>query len=86
MKSKCTECVWIGDSEDMLSAQNPFEEIPDLLYACPKCRSINSVVAACDEPGCTAGGTCGTPVLDGYRWTCGKHAPPMYIKPREGVN
>ncbi len=29
----------------------------------------------CDEPGCTEGQSCGTPSKDGYRRTCGEHAP-----------
>lgn len=29
----------------------------------------------CDEPGCKAWISCGTPTSTGYRSTCGKHAP-----------
>lgn len=31
----------------------------------------------CDEPGCINQATCGSPTDNGYRHTCGKHAPPL---------
>ncbi len=64
-------CDWIGDESEMLRAPDPFNE-GDMLYACPKCRD-QSLVLACDEPGCKKQATCGTPTPEGYRRVCGDH-------------
>jgi len=62
----------------MLTAPNPFDE-GDILYACPNCKEIGSVVVCCDEPDCNQPANCGTPTkVDGqavYRNTCSKHRP-----------
>ena len=75
-KLKCMElkCTWHGLQERLLIASNPFNKNEEI-YGCPKCQSINSLALACDEPGCWQSVTCGTPTEDGYRNTCGKHAP-----------
>lgn len=75
-KWKCSEwrCGWVGSSEEYLVAPDPFNEGCELV-ACPKCREVNSLVAACDEPGCTQEAGCGTNTPDGYRRTCFKHMP-----------
>jgi hypothetical protein len=67
-------CEWRGDESAVLKAPNPFlpeEEI----WGCPECKAVNTIVAVCDEPGCWAETSCGTPTPSGYRRTCGKHAP-----------
>lgn len=74
MKWKCSEwrCGWHGDDEEILSAPDPFTT-DGLIYGCPKCRTVESLVIVCDEPGCTAEGTCGWLSHTGYRRTCFKH-------------
>ena len=70
----CNErrCGWRGT--EALTAPNPFDA-EDTIAGCPKCKEINSLLVACDEPGCWNEASCGTPVANGYRHTCGKHAP-----------
>ena len=76
MKAICTEgrCNWRGNMTDALYAPNPFDE-SDKLIGCPLCKSVNSLVQACDDHDCWDEATCGTPTDGGYRMTCGKHAP-----------
>ena len=73
---KCANfgCDWIGDDTQYLRALDPFNSGNEII-GCPKCRTINMIVAGCDEPGCTDFGTCGMPTQNGYRITCGKHMP-----------
>ena len=73
-KTICNDCVWRGDDLELLREENPFEK-NDFLYACPNCKSIFGLRVACDEPECWNEVTCGTPTPNGYRQTCGKHAP-----------
>lgn len=75
-KSKCTDyrCGWFGKDEDVLIAKNPFDP-DDFVTGCPLCKQINTITYACDEEGCWADATCGTPTAAGYRRTCGKHMP-----------
>jgi hypothetical protein len=72
MNTKCRECEWIGETTQLLQAENPFE-LGDTLYGCPKCRSVNCFIRLCDEQGCTRDASCGWPSEEGYRQTCGKH-------------
>ena len=74
-KINCRECDWQGDSKTpALLAANPFDPA-DLVTGCPQCRSVNSLEACCDAPGCREPVSCGTPTPDGYRSTCGNHRP-----------
>ena len=75
-KAVCIErhCNWTGRYLDVLQAPSPFDET-DVLYACPACRTVDSVRVACDEPGCWRESTCGTNTENGYRRTCGEHLP-----------
>ena len=73
-KVLCRECDWHGLSGELLEAQNPFELSIQIL-GCPRCKSIDSLLVACDEPNCWKEATCGTPTENGYRRTCGEHAP-----------
>lgn len=76
MKWRCEErrCGWCGEDSEVLTAINPFDE-DQKLYACPTCRTVGSLVSACDEPGCHEFSSCGTPTQGGYRITCGRHRP-----------
>lgn len=67
-------CGWQGTEAEMLRADHPFQPGVEIL-GCPKCRETDTLRYACDEPGCWKEATCGTPTLDGYRSTCGKHMP-----------
>ena len=66
-------CRWVGLTSEALSAPNPFVE-GEKLIACPQCRE-QTLCSCCDESGCTELASCGTPVPNGYRWTCYKHRP-----------
>jgi hypothetical protein len=82
-KSCCQErrCNWTGDSNEMLTAPNPFDP-EDTLTVCPECKTLeHSVWMACDEPGCWRAVTAGTPTTDGYRNTCYDHTPKLEAKP-----
>ena len=73
-KVKCIErhCKWKGLDNELLRANNPFDS-DDILIGCPQGKGINTIVCVCDEPGCWEQSTCGTPSINGYRNTCGKH-------------
>lgn len=72
MKILCEGCRWVGDSENLLSAANPFEAI-GVVFACPECKRICDLVPACDEKGCPQRADCGFPTPAGYRKTCHEH-------------
>lgn len=36
---------------------------------------LKPVLSLCDESGCFASASCGTPTKERYRWTCYKHMP-----------
>jgi hypothetical protein len=76
MKCKCNDyrCGWVGDDAQILRAPDPFN-IDSELSACPRCREVGTLAAACDEPMCEERGTIGTPTPVGYRMTCFKHRP-----------
>jgi hypothetical protein len=73
-KLLCEDCAWHGLQSEMLTAPNPFDAT-DTIHGCPKCKSVQSLLVACDEPGCWRETSCGTPTPSGYRRTCGQHAP-----------
>ena len=68
----CQSCDWCGDDAELLRAASPFEPA-DTICGCPKCKAVEDIVIACDEPGCDRESTCGWPSDGGYRRTCGKH-------------
>ena len=76
MKVKCTNCLWKGDSTELMVAPNPFDDT-DTLNACPRCKALEDEIDYCCEiPNCWAQSTCGTPLKNGkYIRTCGKHMP-----------
>ena len=71
-KAKCQECAYICNTSDILRAPNPFDK-DDNVSGCPECKSVDSFVRVCDEPGCNREVACGTPTPAGYRQTCGRH-------------
>jgi hypothetical protein len=71
----CEECNWRGTETELLSANNPFD--PEyVIVGCPKCKEINTMRAACDEPDRWKEATCGFPVEEPqrYRNTCYQHS------------
>ena len=38
----CKECGWVGTSDELLKAPNPFSVLEDI-YGCPQCLTPNSV-------------------------------------------
>jgi hypothetical protein len=70
----CEECGWRGREFEMLSAPNAFDPI-ETIYGCPECKSVGSLIVACDEPECWRETSCGVQTDAGYRRTCLEHAP-----------
>lgn len=70
---RCVECDSISDENTLLTAQNPFDET-ETIHGCPVCKSIDTMVAVCDEPGCDKDVSCGWPSDAGYRHTCYEHS------------
>ena len=75
-KLMCGECDHFCTSTEILKATNPFDQ-DDTLIFCPNCKSVNTMICICDEPGCLSKATCGTPSADGYRNTCLLHFRPI---------
>lgn len=75
-KQVCSDhrCGWHGTSDEVLQAPNPFDP-KDELWGCPKCKQVNLLYLACDEPECWEMVQCGTPTPTGYRQTCWRHKP-----------
>lgn len=70
----CQSCDWIGNDEDLLRAQSPFDPA-DTICGCPKCKAVEDIISACDEPGCRRESSCGWPDEAGvYRRTCYEHS------------
>lgn len=70
----CDSCGWRGLQSEMLTAPNPFDA-DETVNGCPNCKSVDTLITTCDEPGCWRETSCGTPTPTGYRRTCGQHAP-----------
>ena len=68
-------CGWVGSSDDVFRATNPFNPKGKELWGCPKCKEVNSLVLACDEPGCCSPGVNGYSTAAGWRVTCPEHTP-----------
>lgn len=70
----CAVCRQRVPEKDVLRASHPFIEGAEIV-ACPNCRDIGTLVAACAWDGCTESVSKGTPGVHGYRyaWTCHKH-------------
>lgn len=78
MKLVCGKhyCGWCGPKDEVLRAPNPFDPAQEL-WGCPKCKDVECLYGACDEPGCTQIADQGTPTPGGYRRTCSKHFPEL---------
>lgn len=70
---RCSECRKISLESEFLTAPHPFSE--GTIVGCPHCRELPYWHLVCDEPGCDADHTCGTPSPHGYRMTCNEHMP-----------
>ena len=70
---RCSDCNWIGNDGELLSAPNPFYP-DDTILGCPNCKQIGEFIELCDEPGCDRPATCGSPTPSGYRRTCFDHS------------
>ena len=70
---KCVECNEIIQDADVLHAPNPFNA-EERLVGCPQCKAAESLLRACDRPGCTEGFTCAWADGDEYRVTCYQHS------------
>lgn len=68
----CEVCDSTLFDENLLRAPNPFDS-ESTIVGCPYCKTINEMVRACDEPGCTQKASCGFPTAGGYRCTCYEH-------------
>lgn len=75
----CEACRRISLDGEYLTAPNPFDPT-DTLTGCPSCKAVNSLVGACDEPGCEKESSMGTPTTEGYRRTCYDHRPKEIAK------
>ena len=80
----CQSCDWTGEDAELLRAPSPFDAA-DTICACPKCKAIEDIANACDEPGCAREATCGFPDHGGYRRTCGKHFRLRHEQPNVGA-
>jgi hypothetical protein len=73
VKTICENCSWQGEVHELLTASNPFDD--STIWGCPRCKSVDCFVRACDALECWAQSECGTPTPDGYRFTCSAHKP-----------
>lgn len=73
-KWKCEECGEI--TYEPLRALSPFDP-DDELIGCPNCKSVNTLVGACQIAECTLAASSGNTNCYGFRyvWTCWGHSP-----------
>lgn len=72
MKVYCDACDWKGTRKEVLKAESPFDPM-DTIEGCPVCKSVHTMIEACDVDGCFKQTSCGFPTDNGYMRTCGKH-------------
>ena len=75
-KVMCAECDWRGTEMQVDYVEDPRPlpgAKPDRWQICPKCRSAEHIVLACDWDDCWRNATCGIPTSTGYRHVCGSH-------------
>lgn len=68
----CQSCDWHGGDDELLRAPSPFDPADEII-GCPKCKAVEDVANACDEPGCGEPASCGFQDPGGYRRTCVRH-------------
>jgi hypothetical protein len=83
MKVRCNHagCGWQGVDDPSHTKPDP-ESPGDEIAVCPECKSVDTLIVVCDEPGCWE------PVAVGSdRWGCVAHIPrnvfdrnPVYYK------
>lgn len=78
-KFRCSECGCGVHEDGVLTAPNPFSEQPETMMGCPDCREANTMRRACDETGCFKEAGCGTPIPNGYKWSCFEHRPELPV-------
>lgn len=74
-KVKCSEsyCHWHGFDDELLRGENPFDK-DEFIFGCPKCKGINTDLAACEIENCWEEVSCGYSTKEGtYIQTCRKH-------------
>lgn len=47
----CQSCDWAGSDAELLRAPSPFDAT-DTIVGCPKCKAVEDMAHAYDEPGC----------------------------------
>ena len=69
---KCGECDHVCG--EPLIAPNPFDPTWNI-SGCPSCKSVETMLYACQVEGCDEHSTSGVPGAYGYRyaWLCGDH-------------
>lgn len=72
---RCSECAARVPHMKALQAPSPFEP-SEILFACPRCKEVNTLEAACVVDGCHNYTSMGVPNRGGYRYVrlCSKHA------------
>lgn len=64
---RCSECAARVPHMEALQAPDPFDE-GEILFGCPRCRSVNTLEVACIADGCHAPTAMGVPGRGGYRY------------------
>lgn len=67
----CEDCGHV--TTEPKRANHPFI-LGEQILGCPECGEVY-IVLACEVDGCLREASCGTNTDDGYRRTCGPHAP-----------
>lgn len=67
---KCTECGWVGSSDNVVIGNNKSEKN---IIVCPKCNAIHSMYILCDKYGCDKIGTYSYVENGEEHITCGEH-------------
>lgn len=75
LKCRCKQCGWKGTAAKLIRTIDPNDK-SHVMHVCPECFHLeSSVEQACDVVGCWEPAAHATPVMDGYRHTCGAHVP-----------
>ena len=72
---RCSECAERVPHMKALQALNPFDD-GDILFACPRCKEVNTLEAACVVDGCHDSTCMGIPNRGGFRYVrlCSNHS------------
>ena len=88
-KFKCKECGAIVAHDRVPEAVNPFNR-HEMIFGCPECREVNSLIRACDVDGCNEVSSCvlrQDEITDtDYRFVCSFHCQKKnHNKKRDGT-